>query len=130
MPFEDVNPGAKAEGRDVGDELMSFLTVITLFAACIVLLICVLLALHKDYHSGLAGTVGLGFLGIAAFARITAILTQSGPVVITPLAMMFWIGSALFLGQITVNFLMRSRKRGPNWYEAESPKRESFKKAA
>jgi hypothetical protein len=109
---------------------MSFLTVITLVAACVVLLICVLLALHKDYHSGLAGTVGLGLLGIASFARVTAILTQTGPVVITPLAMMFWIGTALFLGQLAVNFLYRSVKRGPSWYEAESPKRESFKKAA
>jgi|SRR5882672_6635300 len=117
----------------LGDAVMPFSLTLTLIAACGVLFICILLALHKDYHSGVAGTFGLGLLAISAFARIMAVITHEGPVVVSNLAMFFWVGTALFLGQLAVNFLYRSAKRDTTWYtDATSPKKrpENDRKAA
>lgn len=85
--------------------------------ALIVLLACSVLAAHRDYHSGFVGTIGLGILAASAYSRIAAIATDYQDVYMTPTGVVFWIGSAMFFGNLLVSFLRRAKKKAPGtWW--------------
>jgi hypothetical protein len=102
------------------------MTMVVFVAAALVLAVCALLVLHRDYHAGFVGNLGLGMLALAAATRLAGILEQGGEVRITPLGVLLWIGLALFLGRHAFKFLHRWRAGGPTWYacrRAEAPRR-------
>lgn len=85
--------------------------------ALVVLAACAVLAAHRDYHSGFLGTIGLGILAASAYSRIAAIATDYEGVYMTPTGIVFWVGSALFFGNLLVSFLRRASKKKPaSWW--------------
>jgi hypothetical protein len=50
------------------------MTLVVFMAAALVLAVCMLLVLHRDYHAGLFGNLGLGMLALAAATRLAGIL--------------------------------------------------------
>jgi preprotein translocase subunit SecG len=95
------------------------MTFVVFVAAMVVLAVCALLVLHRDYHAGLSGNAGLGLLALVALSCLTGII--EGEVRITPHAALLWIGLALFLGRHACKFLQRWLHRGPTWYARLSP---------
>lgn len=92
------------------------MTFVVFVAAALVLVVCTLLVLHRDYHAGLFGNAGLGLVAIAAAARLAGILEQGNEMHITPVAVLLWSGLALFLVRHALKFLQRWLHRGPTWY--------------
>lgn len=87
------------------------------FCAIVVLAACAVLAAHRDYHSGFLGTIGLGILAASAYSRIAVIATDYQDVYMSPTGIVFWLGAALFFGNLLVSFLRRAKKKtSGTWY--------------
>lgn len=89
------------------------LALLVLIACVVVFLAALLFVLHRDYHAGFIGTLGLGLIALAAFARAHGIVGQweeqgLEAVRVTPPGVLLWIGLALFLGRQAYRFLTRS----------------------
>lgn len=95
-------------------------SIVVASAALVVLLVAVFFALHCEYHAGLAGTVGLGLIAIAAVTRGSVIvdvwLEGRLDAQISPQGVMLWCGLALFLGRQAWTFYRRWRKGGGSFY--------------
>jgi hypothetical protein len=99
---------------------------LTTLAAGFVLATCVVLALHRDYHTSVLGNVGMGAIGIGAMVRVAIILEHGVHAEVTPLAAVVWIGLACFFGEVLLKFMRRLRVKGkPGWYERDATKIEA-----
>lgn len=100
-------------------------TILVALAAFAVLVVSVVLVLHPDYEDGLVGRIGLALIGIAALARVLGILTSEHPRQFSSIALMLWIGLALFMLRHAWRF-MRWRRcgegdwRAARWREPEA----------
>jgi hypothetical protein len=92
------------------------LTVLLFIMSAVVLAASVLLAIHKDYHSGVFGTLGLGLLAVAAFSRVTHVLGGGSELHVSSTGVLLWFGLGSLLGHITVRFMIRVLRHGPLWY--------------
>lgn len=99
---------------------MTFPLFLVSLSAAVVLASCVVLALHKDYHCGVTGTLALALLAIAAVVRLHGIFEShdSYRAEVTRLALFNWVGLALWLGRTVVHFLLRLRTAGQTWYQS------------
>jgi hypothetical protein len=97
--------------------------IVVAVSAMLVLCLSVLLAAHKDYHSGFFGTLGLSLIALAAFARASSIFTEWSSVEVSNIGVIFWLGMACFLGQTGIRFLLRQKQHDKTWYDVTSPKR-------
>lgn len=91
-------------------------------AAFTVLGACVILAFHRDYDSGFVGTLGLGMIAFGALGRLLSLVELGDDVRLSRLALIVWLGLALFFGRLLWRFLSRARMRGRGWYESPRPK--------
>lgn len=93
----------------------------TLLGALVVFAACAFLVFHPAYDDGFLGRLGLSLVAVVAAARILRIVFEVGPAAPTSLAVMLYVGLALFLTRHTTNFLRRSRNRDHTWYAPQSP---------
>lgn len=91
--------------------------IVTCLAAVVVMVACVVLATHQQYNTGIVGALGLGMMALAGAARVADAIQREGHIYVSPLAVLVWVGAALFLGRTAVRFLWRyyKRKGGPAW---------------
>ena len=89
---------------------MTVAAVVSMLAAVVALSCCLILIFHKDYEDGMLGRIGLVMIAFAAFARVTNVLfslNHHGP---GALAVLGWVGIALFLGRLTYRFVQKTRR--------------------
>lgn len=94
-----------------------FLWAVLFASTGIVVACCFVLVFSREYHAGLVGKVGLGFVALAAFGRLAALWDRGLEAWVSPQGVMLWLGLALFIGRHAVKFLLRCSRRGPTWYE-------------
>lgn len=91
--------------------------------AAVVFVVCTALILHRHYEDGIVGRVALALLAVAAFARCLAIaqawMGQAPETQFNSIALLVWIGLALFLARHLLRFLRR--RRCETWRSAYLP---------
>jgi hypothetical protein len=100
---------------------MTELLIVTL-ASALVFAVCVLFVLHKQYHAGLFGNIGLCLIAIVAASRLASTLELGPEIRISPQGVLLWIGLALFFGRQALRFLWRMRCAA-DWYQGRNMRR-------
>lgn len=96
-------------------------------SAFIVMVACLVLTLHKDYHTGVVGSFALGMIACGALARLLFIFEHHDASLVTPVALFIWVGMALHFAQLMVRFLLRLRGKGNGgtWYDVHAAERKA-----
>lgn len=84
---------------------------LVVFCALTVSMVSTLLVLHRDYEDGLLGRIGLSFMALAGSARAMHLLIHGLDMPSNPIAVLLWIGLALFMVRHLYRF-MRWRRSG------------------
>lgn len=95
---------------------------VLILATVIVFVSALTFVFHPDYDAGFFGTIGLGCLAIASAARFAVVVTGEGPSA-SPYSLLIWCGLSLYFGSRLGSFLVRSKKKGPTWYESPHRRR-------
>jgi hypothetical protein len=102
---------------------------IVAICAFVVMLVCLYLALNKDYHSGVFGTLFLACIGVGALTRLDAIFEVTGFTVhvvqlhASPSSILVWAGAAGWFGRAYVCFTRRL-PGGNGWYACMLPQKQ------
>ena len=98
---------------------MTITALIVLASAIFVCAVCTVLVFHPEYDDGLIRRLALAILALTSFMRVTGILEHlqncwEAPRAFGHVAILAWIGMALFFGDHFYNFLRKlkaSRQR-------------------
>jgi hypothetical protein len=102
---------------------MTISVLVVMTASAFVIVSCSILALHKDYQTGLLGGIALALIAVAGFVRLMKFIEHDNfNISIPPAVFWMWVGLALHFGQLLYRFFKRLRCRD-TWYIEQSIRR-------
>lgn len=98
---------------------MNLQLIVVSTAALLTLLVCVVFVFSENFKTGLTGTLGYSMLGVGAFSYLAARLeaTEVLSQHVSRTALLVWVGIALILSRMALNFFLKRRRKGPRWYD-------------
>lgn len=91
-------------------------------ASLFVVVVAAILAVHRDYHTGILGTCGLGLLSLAGVTHALHLVERMMDGVWrtpSPTAVFAWVGLALLMAHLGLKFWRRLGQRGTSgWYDS------------